>query len=81
MTVNFRGIKNVGAMAVLTPVQQEQMFMMSLQVTNDEQGNDLDEFKKAIEKTKNPEKFMTKYDEGLISINLGKQISEDEFVP
>lgn len=81
MSVSFTGIKNVGSMATVVPQAGQQMYIMSLQVTNDENGNDLDEFKKALSKTKNSEKYMTQYDEGLISINLGKEVSEDEFVP
>ena len=81
MSVSFTGIKNVGAGMVALPKTSEQMLVMSLQVTNDEKGKDLDEFKKVLAKTKNSENYKTNYDEGLISINVSKQISEDEFVP
>ena len=54
MTVNFTGIKNVGAMFITTPEMGRTVHIMSMQLTNDESGNDLDEFTKAIEKTGKP---------------------------
>lgn len=78
MSVNFTGIKNVGSMLVRTPNPNQNMKIVSLQVTNDEQGNDLDKFNDAINKTGNPKDFKTAY-EGAVSINVFTNEPEEEY--
>lgn len=78
MTVNFTGIKNAGAMILRTPNPYQKMRILSLQVTNDEDGNDLDEFNKAIEKTENPQKYKTKY-KGAVNINVFSTEPDEEY--
>ena len=79
MSVNFTGIKNVGAMYIAMPEINHKMDIMSMQLTNDESGNDLDEFKTAIEKTGNPERYILPY-EGAVNISVSTIAPEEEYV-
>ena len=79
MSINFTGIKNVGAMYIAMPEMNQTMNILSLQLTNDEDGNDLDEFKKAISKTGKPESYVTAY-EGAVSINVSTIEPEEEYL-
>lgn len=79
MTVNFTGIKNAGAMFIAMPEMNNTMNILSLQLTNDESGNDLDEFRKAIKKTGSPEKYTTAY-EGAVSVNVSTTEPEEEYM-
>ena len=78
MSVNFTGIKNAGAMLMVTPGTASQMRVLSVQLTNDKDGNDLDEFNEAMESTGQPKKFKTAY-EGMVSINVASTEPEEEY--
>lgn len=80
MTVNFTGIKNVGAMFITTPEMGRTVHIMSMQLTNDESGNDLDEFTKAIEKTGKSERYTSPY-EGTLNIGVATKEEEEEYIP
>ena len=79
MTINFTGIKNAGSMMVMLPGVENKMQILSLQVTNDETGNHLDEFNKAIKKSGKAKQYKTAY-EGAVSINVSSTIPEDEYI-
>ena len=78
MTVNFTGIKNAGGMLIRTPNPYQKLNVLSLQVTNDENGNDLDKFNEALEKTGKPGNYKTNYN-GAVSINVFSTEPEEEF--
>lgn len=80
MSVNFTGIKNVGSMTIISPRNvSNKLDVLSLQVTNDADGNDLDEFRKAIEKTGSPKDYETAY-EGAVSINVATEEPDEEYI-
>lgn len=78
MSVNFTGIKNAGSMLVVMPGIEPKMRTLSVQLTNDEEGNDLDEFNEAVESTGKPKEFKTSYD-GMVSINVASTEPEEEY--
>ena len=78
MSINFTGIKNAGSILLVMPGAEQKMRILSLQLTNDEKGNDLDEFNKTIESTGQPKKYKTAY-EDVVSINVLSTEPEEEY--
>ena len=78
MSINFTGIKNVGSMNVMMPPSENIMTVLSMQVTNDEDGNDLDDFKAAVQKTGHSKMFLIPY-EGSVSVNVSTSIPDNEY--
>lgn len=76
MTVSFTGIKNVGYMACGSAEKGIYKKAFNFQVTNDEQGNDLDKFDKVLEKTGTVEKYQSDTP-GLISLLISRTSKED----
>ena len=81
MPINFTGIKNMGAVNAVMPMEGQQMSVISFQVTDDDSGNDLTRFKKALEKSGTPERYSTAFDEGLVSLNVIHEAKEEEYEP
>ena len=81
MSINFTGVKNMGAINVVMPIEGQQMSILSFQVSDDDRGNDLTDFKKALEKSENPKRYLTAFDEGLISLNVIHEPKEEEYEP
>ena len=80
MPISFTVIKNRGAMCVPDRDSNSVFYTLSMQVTNDSDGNDLDKFEKVINDVTNnhPEKFLVPY-KGAISFNVVEHPPEDKF--
>jgi len=77
MSINFTGIKNIGAVEVIIPSNNCDMSILSMQLTDDEQGNDLEKFKKSFYKNQNLNDYLTAYD-GALSINVSTNVKKEE---
>lgn len=78
MSINFTGIKNVGAMLVPYPENNSVMSALSLQLTNDDDGNDLDKFVNTMKSKGVEDKYIIPY-EGAVSINVWSTEARDEY--
>ena len=75
MQISFNGIKNITA--IYKPQNEKNgIFTLSMQLTNDENGNDLDEYRNILKKHPNSNKFAHPYDNRFINLNLIKDDSD-----
>ena len=79
MSVNFTGIKNIGAINMLVPTTGQQVNIMSFQAVNDEDGNDFDRFCKEVGKTDNPDLILSRAGNGFVSLEVIKSPKEEDY--